>query len=150
MFKTAYNVKNHVTGEDYSKTVSQCQPEQVLPLKRILDGIKNGTIVMDGHPQQFDIAEHRIDVAAGTTPTQTNANIDAATTADLAKLADQFGEDITARPNFTLEDAQDTTDAVEAALFNVEVDGEQAAAPQSQAADKPKTEALDNIAAENR
>lgn len=41
MFKTAYNTKIYVTGEDYSKTVSQCQPEQVLPLRRIIDGISN-------------------------------------------------------------------------------------------------------------
>lgn len=149
MFKTAFNTKNFVKGEDYSKVKSVTQPEQVLPLKRILDGLKNGTIILNGHNEEFDIPEHEIDVAAGITPDQTNANINAATVADLAESANKAGENITAHPGFQIEDAQPTVDAIEAALSNVEVDGEQAAAPQSQAADKPKTEALETSAAKN-
>lgn len=149
MFKTAFNTQNFVRGEDYSKIKSITQPEQVLPLNRIIDGLKNGTLILNGHYEDYDIPEHEIDVAAGKTPEQTNANISAATTADLAESADKAGENITAHPGFQIEDAQPTVDAIEAALSNVEVDGEQAAALQSQAADKPKTEALETSAAEN-
>lgn len=146
MFKTAYNVKNFVTGEDYKGVVSVTQPEQVLPLNRILSGLKNGTIVLDGKPQFFDITEHEIDVVAGETPEQTNSNIANATVADLAESATSAGEIITAHPGFQVEDAQPIVDAVEEAISlksNVEDEREQPAAASSQAGDKRSPEALD-------
>lgn len=150
MFKTAYNVKNHVSGEDYTRVKSKTQPEQVVPLNRIIEGLKNGSIILDGNPQHFDIAEHEINVFAGRTPEETNAIIAAATAADLAESAAKAGDVITAHPGFQIEDAQPTVDAIEAAIANADVDGEQAAAPQSQAAEKPKTEALTGSAEDGK
>lgn len=144
-FNTPYNRSESFVGENYKNVPSVTQPEQVMPLKRILDGLKNGTIVLPAENQVFDIPEHEIDVQAGQTATQTNANIAAATSADLAESADNFGEDITAHPGFQIEDTQEFTDAVEAAIanqVNAEADGEQAAQTQNAAADKPNAEAL--------
>lgn len=148
MIKDKYNTNHIAHGEDYSKVKSATQPEQVLPLRRILEGLSNGTIILDGQPQYFDIPEHTIEVAAGKTPEQTNANIAVATAADLAESAANAGEVITAHPGFQIEDVQEKIDAIEAVLSNVKPDGEQAAAQsKSNAADKPNGEALDNNAA---
>lgn len=153
-FNTPYNRSESLVGENYKNVPSVTQPEQVMPLKRILDGLKNGTIILPAQTQVYDIPEHEIDVQAGSTATQTNANIAAATAADLAESAASFGEDITAHPGFQIEDAQQITDAVEAAIAtnqaNAEHDGEQAAQTQNAAADKPNGEALaqSNAAAE--
>ena len=142
-FKTPYNCDNFVSGEDYTDVKSCTQPDQVMPLKRILEGIKNGSIILPSTPQHYDIPEHDIDVAPGQTPEQTNANINAATSADLAESADNFGVDITAAPGFVPEDAQALTDGIEAILANAESNGEQSPQTQNAGDDKPKDEALD-------
>ena len=50
-FKTPYNCDNFVSGEDYTDVKSCTQPDQVMPLKRILEGIKNGSIILPSTPQ---------------------------------------------------------------------------------------------------
>lgn len=115
-FKTPYTGVC-LCGEDYTRVKSITQPEQVLPLNRIIQGLKNGSILLDSRPQQFDIAEHDIDVAAGLTPEQTNANIAAATLRDNVATADAAGfDDITAHPGFQVEDAHSLIDRVDAAV----------------------------------
>ena len=99
-FATPYNRPKTIPAENFKNVKSCTQPEQVLPLKRILDGLKNGTIVLNSHPQEFDIPEHDIEVPAGATASQTNANVAAATVADLAESAEQSGDIITAHPGF--------------------------------------------------
>lgn len=116
MFRTAFNGKTKISGEDYSKVVSITEPEQVLPLKRILSGLKNGSIILDSKPQHFDVPEHEIDFVQGRTPESTNAAIHEAQLNDLAASADAAGTDITAAPGFTPEDAHGLMDAVEAAV----------------------------------
>lgn len=116
MFQTPYNRSNFIVGENYTKVVSCTQPEQVLPLKRILDGLKNGTILLNSPAQQFDIPEHEIDFVQGKTPEQTNANIHAASLNDLNEQAAAAGDDITAAPGFTIEDAHPLVDAVEGVI----------------------------------
>lgn len=116
MFVTAYNKKFKFTGEDYRKVKSITQPEQVLPLQRIITGLRNGTILLNSTPQHFDIPEHDIEFRQGRTPEETNAAIHAAQVADLADQAQKFGNDITAAPGFQPEDAHEFTDAIEAAL----------------------------------
>lgn len=116
MFVTAYNKKFKFTGEDYRKVKSITQPEQVLPLQRIISGLRNGTILLNSTPQHFDIPEHDVEFRQGRTPEETNAAIHAAQVADLADQAQKFGTDITSAPGFQPEDAHGLTDAIEAAL----------------------------------
>lgn len=114
-FKTPFDGHVVIKGEDYTDIKSVTQPEQVLSLPRIIQGIKNGTIFLDNSVQHFDIPEHEIDVEPGKTPEITNANYAASTLADLAESANKAGEFITAHPGFQVEDAQDLVDSVEAA-----------------------------------
>ena len=87
-----------------------------MPLKRILSGLKNGSIILDSKPQHFDIPEHEIEFTQGRSPESTNAAIHDAQLNDLAASADAAGTDITAAPGFTPEDAHGLMDAVEAAV----------------------------------
>ena len=116
MFRTAYNGKVSVSGEDYSKIKSITQPEQVLPLNRIISGLKNGTILLNSTPQHFDIPEHDIVYQQGHTPESTNAALHEAQLNDLNVSAENAGTDITSAPGFQPEDAHGLTDAIEAAL----------------------------------
>lgn len=115
-FKTPYDGHVVIKGEDYKDVKSVTQPEQVLSLPRIIQGIKNGTIFLDNGLQYFDIPEHEIDIEQGKTPEVTNANFASQTLADLAESADKAGEVITAHPGFQVEDAQDLIDNIELAL----------------------------------
>lgn len=140
-FNTPYNRLNFLVGENYKKIKSCTQPEQVLPLKRILDGLRNGSIILNAQPLAFDIPEHEIEFEQGTTATATNANLNAAITADLAESAEQAGENITARPGFTIEDAQPTIDAVEDAIIaNAERESGKPAPASRQAGDERSSE----------
>ena len=114
--RTAYNFGPVIPAETVEgKSITQ--PEQVMPLRKIMDGLRNGTLVLDMSKQQyFDIPEHEIDVQAGRTPESTNAAIAEATLADLSAKADAAGEDITAAPGFTIEDAADLVDGVESRI----------------------------------
>ena len=125
---TPYNRPKTIPSEDYSNVKSCTQPEQVLPLRRILEGLQNGTILLHNHEQEFDIPEHEIDIAPGASPEATNAAIAAATSADLAQSAAQAGEIITAAPGFQIEDVQEFTDALEAQLSKASAFGLSAAA----------------------
>lgn len=116
MFVTAYNGKFCFTGEDYKDVKSITQPEQVLPLRRIITGLRNGTILLNSTPQHFDIPEHEIDYRQGRTPEETNALIHAAQVEDLVTQAEKSGTNITAAPGFQPEDAHVFTDAIEKAL----------------------------------
>lgn len=114
--RTAYNFGLVVPAETV-KGKSITQPEQVMPLRKIMDGLRNGTLVLDMSKQQhFDISEHEIDVQPGRTPESTNAAIADATLADLSAKADAAGEDITSAPGFTIEDAADLVDVVESRI----------------------------------
>lgn len=120
MFRTPYNGKSVIKGEDYSKIPSITQPEQVLPFDKIIAGLKNGTIFLPDKPQHFDIPEHEIDVPSSNTPEGTNAAVAAATLQDLEATAAQAGEDITAAPGFTVEDGQPIADFVSATIAEAE------------------------------
>ena len=122
MFRTAFNTKSRVSGEDYKKIKSITEPEQVLPLKRILTGLKNGSIILDSKPQDFDIPEHDINVVPGRTPEETNARIHAAQLEDIAASADAAGSVVTAAPGYTIEDSHDLIDAVEAAVSSTAIE----------------------------
>lgn len=150
MFQTAFKNKPKTVSESFKGIKSITQPEQVLPLNKIISGLKNGTIFLPQSNAQFDIPEHVIDVQAGDTPEQTNANVAAATAADLAESAASHGEIITAAPGFVPEDAQPLVDAIEAALINADGDGVKAAATQSKAADQPSKEALSSAAEDEK
>lgn len=114
--RTAYNFGPVIPAETV-KGKSITQPEQVMPLRKIIDGLRNGTLVLDMSKQQhYDIPEHEIDVKAGRTPEATNAAIHDATLSDLSDKADAAGEDITAAPGFTIEDAADLVDGVESRI----------------------------------
>lgn len=112
MVQTAYNFGKIIPAEKVAgKSITQ--PEQVMPLRKIMDGLRNGTLVLDMSKQQhYDIPEHEIDVKAGRTPESTNSAIHDATLADLSAKADSAGDDITAAPGFTIEDAADLVDGV--------------------------------------
>ena len=114
--RTAYNFGLVIPAETVEgKSITQ--PEQVMPLRKIMDGLRNGTLVLDMSKQQdFDIPEHEIDVQAGRTPESTNAAIAEATLADLSAKADAAGEDITSAPGFTIEDAAELVDGVESRI----------------------------------
>ena len=133
-FKTPYNGKSVIKGEDYSKIPSITQPEQVLPFDKIIAGLKNGTIFLPDKPQQFDIPEHEIEIPSSNTPEGTNAAVAAATLQDLEATAAQAGEDITATPGFTIEDAHPLADFVEAAI--AEAESEKSAGHQKAQADE--------------
>lgn len=114
--RTAYNFGPVIPAETV-KGKSITQPEQVMPLRKIMDGLRNGTLVLDMSKQQhFDIPEHEIDVRPGRTPEATNAALAEATLADLSAKADAAGEDITSAPGFTIEDAADLVDGVESRI----------------------------------
>lgn len=114
--RTAYNFGPVIPAETV-KGKSITQPEQVMPLRKIMDGLRNGTLVLDmSKRQHFDIPEHEIDVQPGRTPEATNAAIADATLADLSAKADAAGEDITSAPGFTIEDAADLVDEVESRI----------------------------------
>lgn len=114
--RTAYNFGSVIPAETV-KGKSITQPEQVMPLRKIMDGLRKGTLVLDMSKQQhFDIPEHEIDVQSGRTPESTNAAIHDATLADLSAKADAAGDDITAAPGFTIEDAADLVDVIESAV----------------------------------
>lgn len=135
-FNTPYNRPDSFIGENYSNVVSITQPDQVLPLKRILDGLKNGTIILNNGSGEYDIPEHEVEFETGRTPEQTNSNIASATEADLAESANKAGDVITAHPGFTIEDAQPTVDAVEAAIIaNAEDESGKSAGRQEPKAD---------------
>lgn len=116
IFNTPYNRSKSIVGENYKKVKSCTQPEQVLPLKRILDGLRNGSIILNAHPLDYDIPEHEIEFDQGLTATETNANIANAVANDLAQSADKSGENITAAPGFTIEDAHPLIDSVEGSI----------------------------------
>lgn len=113
MVQTAYNFGKIIPAEKVAgKSITQ--PEQVMPLRKIIDGLRNGTLVLDmSKTQKFDIPEHDIDVPLGRTPESTNAAIHDASLADLSAKADAAGDDITAAPGFTIEDCADLVDRVE-------------------------------------
>ena len=146
--RTAYNFGPVIPAETV-KGKSITQPEQVLPLRKIMYGLRNGTLVLDMSKQQyFDIPEHEIDVQPGRTPESTNAAIADATLADLSAKADAAGEDITASPGFTIEDAADLIDGVEVRIADEAVrkaalrvsDSPRAGAAPQKASDGPKGE----------
>lgn len=147
MFQTKYNFPEVIPAETYIGVKSCTQPEQVLPLKRILDGLKNGTIILNSAPQDYDIPEHDIDVVPGKTPEQTNANIASATAADLAESADKSGEIITAHPGFQIEDAQPIADLVEAVIEDAKRSAEGSASKsKSSSADGEQKSATSDMA----
>ena len=114
--RTAYNFGPVIPAETV-KGKSITQPEQVMSLRKIMDGLRNGTLVLDMSKQQhFDIPEHEINVRPGRTPEATNAAIAEATLADLSAKADAAGDDITAAPGFTIEDCADLVDGVESRI----------------------------------
>lgn len=116
MFQTAFNRKKTISAESYKGVKSITEPEQVLPLKKIIQGLKNGTILLPERPQHYDIPEQEIDVKVGRSPESTNANIASATADFLVSSADRAGEIITAAPGFQPEDAHNLIDSVESSL----------------------------------
>lgn len=115
MFQTAF-MKKHVAAESFKGIKSITEPEQVLPLQRIISGLKNGTIFLPQHNLQYDIPESELNVPSGITPESTNSAVHDATIAALDKSAADAGEIITAAPGFTPEDAHDFIDAVNSAI----------------------------------
>lgn len=122
MFQTPYKRLKIVSAETFKGVKSITQPEQVLPLNRIITGLKNGTIFLPNNNQEFDIPENMIDVPAGKTPESTNAAVHDATIAALDKSAADAGVVITAAPGFVPEDAHALTDAVEAAISQAAIE----------------------------
>lgn len=123
MFATAYNRPFIVSGESYEGVKSITQPEQVLPLSRIINGLKNGTIFLPSGEGKFDIPEHEIDVNSGKTPELTNSFINDAVLSDLEKSADDAGDDITAAPGFQIEDAHSFIDGIESVVSAAAIKG---------------------------
>lgn len=144
-FLTAYFNRPGIDAERQINRKSIVEPGQTVPLSKIITGLKNGTIILpESHPQ-FDIPENEIDVPAQRTPEGTNAAIADATVQHLSETADACLADITRRPGFDAADAEEFFDNISAAIANKsngEDDGEQPAASQSQAGDKPNSEPL--------
>lgn len=144
-FLTAYYNRPSVDAECQKDRKSIVEPGQTVPLSKIITGLRNGTIILPESNPQYDIPEKEIDVPAQRTPEATNAAIADAAVKHLSETADSFPADITRRPGFDSADAEEFFDSIAAVIANKpngEVDGEQPAAPQSKAGDKPKSEPL--------
>lgn len=112
--------RNIVYGAIKEVGTSICEPGNALPMRKLVKGIINGSIVINTSRGEYDLPEGvSEEFSPGKTVAETNRNANAASTAFLDSSSD-LPADPTASPSFDIVDAENLASQLSASQAAIE------------------------------